>query len=130
MPKGTTKQIRKEGWRKKREKSERYYMGKEDVDVVAATLAPPSPYSTLPSVPSFAPSHMEEEVGVTSLPKCQVGDTASSRDFQSSLLKPLRSSTQRVVSWRVKSTQEGAFRAPNSVIYSNKYIYYMSISDG
>ena len=30
----------------KREKSERYYMGKEDVDVVAATLAPPSPYST------------------------------------------------------------------------------------
>ena len=117
MPKGTTKQIRKEGWRKKREKSERYYMGKEDVDVVAATLAPPSPYSTLPSVPSFVPSHMEEEVGVTSLPKCQVGDTASSRDFQSSLLKPLRSSTLRVVSWRVKTTQEGAFRAPNSVIY-------------
>ena len=76
MPKGTTKQIRKEGWRKKREKSERYYMGKEDVDVVAATLAPPSPYSTLPSAPSFVPSHMEEEVGVTSLPKYQVGDTA------------------------------------------------------
>ena len=47
----------------KREKSERYYMGKEDVKVVAATLAPPSPYSTLPSVPSFVPSHMEEEVG-------------------------------------------------------------------
>ena len=40
----------------KREKSERYYMGKEDVKVVAATLAPPSPYSTLPSVPSFDPS--------------------------------------------------------------------------
>ena len=60
----------------KREKSERYYMGKEDVKVVAATLAPPSPYSTLPSVPSFVPSHMEEEVGVTSLPEYQVGDTA------------------------------------------------------
>ena len=40
----------------KREKSERYYMGKEDVKVVAATLAPPSPCSTLPSVPSFDPS--------------------------------------------------------------------------
>ena len=40
----------------RREKSERYYMGKEDVKVVAATLAPPSPYSTLPSVPSFDPS--------------------------------------------------------------------------
>ena len=37
----------------KRERLERYYMGKEDVKVVAATLAPPSPYSTLPSVPSF-----------------------------------------------------------------------------
>ena len=37
---------------------------------------PPSPYSTLPSVPSFVPSHMEEEVGVTSLPEYQVGDTA------------------------------------------------------
>ena len=61
---------------KNREKSERYYMGKEDVKVVAATLAPPSPYSTLPSVPSFVPSHMEEEVGVTSLPEYQVGDTA------------------------------------------------------
>ena len=48
----------------------------EDVDVVAATLAPPSPYSTVPSVPSFVPSHMEEEVGVTSLPEYQVGDTA------------------------------------------------------
>ena len=31
----------------KRERLERYYMGKEDVKVVAATLAPPSPYSTL-----------------------------------------------------------------------------------
>ena len=61
---------------KNREKMERYYMGKEDVKVVAATLAPPSPYSTLPSVPSFVPSHMEEEVGVTSLPEYQVGDTA------------------------------------------------------
>ena len=60
----------------KREKIEKYYMGKEDVKVVAATLAPPSPYSTLPSVPSFVPSHMEEEVGVTSLPEYQVGDTA------------------------------------------------------
>ena len=40
----------------KREKMERYYMGKEDVDVVAATLAPPSQYSTLPSAPSFDPA--------------------------------------------------------------------------
>ena len=31
-------------------------MGKEDVSVVEH---PPSPYSTLPSVPSFVPSHME-----------------------------------------------------------------------
>ena len=51
-------------------------MGKEDVKKVAATLAPPSPYSNLPSVPSFVPSHMEEEVGVTLLLECQVGDTA------------------------------------------------------
>ena len=58
---------------KKREKMQRYYMGKEDVSVVEH---PPSPYSTLPSVPSFVPSHMEEEVGVTSLPEYQVGDTA------------------------------------------------------
>ena len=55
-------------------------MGKEDVKVGAATLAPPSPYSTLPSVPSFVPSHMEEEVGVTSLPEYQVGDTALLED--------------------------------------------------
>ena len=61
---------------KNREKMERYHMGKEDGKVDAATLAPPSPYSTLPSVPSFVPSHMEEEVGVTSLPEYQVGDTA------------------------------------------------------
>ena len=40
----------------KREKMERYYMGKEDVDVVAATLAPPSQYSALPSAPSFDPA--------------------------------------------------------------------------
>ena len=44
---------------KKREKMERYYMGKEDVKVVAATLTPPSSDSTFPSFPSFAPSHME-----------------------------------------------------------------------
>ena len=61
------------GMEKKREKMQRYYMGKEDVSVVEH---PPSPYSTLPSVPSFVPSHMEEEVGVTSLPEYQVGDTA------------------------------------------------------
>ena len=36
----------------KREKMERYYMGKEDVDVVAATLAPPSPHVALPSAPT------------------------------------------------------------------------------
>ena len=40
----------------RKKKSERRYMGKEDVKVVAATLAPPSPCSTLPSVPSFDPS--------------------------------------------------------------------------
>ena len=42
----------------KREKLERYYMGKEDVDVVAATLAPPSPCSALPSAPSSSPSRI------------------------------------------------------------------------
>ena len=45
---------------KKREKMERYYMGKDDVKVVAATLAPPSPYSTSPSAPSFSPSHVDD----------------------------------------------------------------------
>ena len=58
---------------KKREKMQRYHMGKEDVSVVEHPL---SPYSTLPSVPSFVPSHMKEEVGVTLLPEYQVGDTA------------------------------------------------------
>ena len=38
---------------KKREKMERRYMGKEDVKVVAATLAPPSPDSASPSFLSF-----------------------------------------------------------------------------
>ena len=37
----------------KREKMERRYMGKEDVKVVAATLAPPSPDSASPSLLSF-----------------------------------------------------------------------------
>ena len=37
----------------KREKMERCYMGKEDVKVVAATLAPPSPDSASPSFLSF-----------------------------------------------------------------------------
>ena len=38
----------------KREKMERYYMGKEDVDVVAATLAPPSaPTSPAKAVSMF-----------------------------------------------------------------------------
>ena len=36
---------------KKREKMEKHYMGKEDVKVLAATIAPPSPYSALPSAP-------------------------------------------------------------------------------
>ena len=36
----------------KREKMERYYMGKEDVKVLAATLAPPSPHVALPSAPT------------------------------------------------------------------------------
>ena len=38
------------------------------------------------------------------------------RDFQNSLLKPLRSSMLRVMRWRMRTTQEGAFRAHNSVI--------------
>ena len=41
---------------KNREKMERYHMGKEDVKVLTATLAPPSQYSTLPSAPSFDPA--------------------------------------------------------------------------
>ena len=36
----------------KREKIEKYYMGKEDVKVLAATLAPPSPHVALPSAPT------------------------------------------------------------------------------
>ena len=36
----------------KREKLERYYMGKEDVKVLAATLAPISPHVALPSAPT------------------------------------------------------------------------------
>ena len=43
---------------KKKEKTERYYMGKEDIKVVAATLAPPSSSSISPSFPSLAPTHM------------------------------------------------------------------------
>ena len=42
----------------KREKLERYYMGKEDVDVVAATLAPPSPHVAFP----FAPASPSERL--------------------------------------------------------------------
>ena len=48
------------GMEKKREKIERRYMGKEDVRVVAATLAPPSSNSASLSFPSFAPTRMKD----------------------------------------------------------------------
>ena len=57
---------------KKREKMERYHMGKEDVRVAAATLAPSSSSDASPSFPSFAPSHEVEDVG--DVPRHTVGD--------------------------------------------------------
>ena len=55
----------------KREKMERYHMGKEDVRVAAATLAPSSSSDASPSFPSFAPSH---EVEDEEQPRYAVGD--------------------------------------------------------
>ena len=57
---------------KNREKMERYHMGKEDVRVAAATLAPSSSSDASPSFPSFAPSHEVEDVG--DVPRHTVGD--------------------------------------------------------
>ena len=56
---------------KKREKMERYHMGKEDVRVAATTLAPSSSSDASPSFPSFAPSH---EVEDEEQPRYAVGD--------------------------------------------------------
>merc|ERR1719230_19370 len=56
----------------KREKMERYHMGKEDVRVAATTLAPSSSSDASPSFPSFAPSHEVEDVG--DVPRHTVGD--------------------------------------------------------
>ena len=55
----------------KREKMERYHMGKEDVRVAAATLAPSSSSDASPSFPSFASSH---EVEDEEQPRYAVGD--------------------------------------------------------
>ena len=55
----------------KREKMERYHMGKEDVGVAATTLAPSSSSDASPSFPSFAPSH---EVEDEEQPRYAVGD--------------------------------------------------------
>ena len=60
---------------KKREKRERYCMGREDVRVAAATLAPPSSLSASPSTSSFAPSHMEAQRISYLVPRYHVGDT-------------------------------------------------------
>ena len=60
------------GMEKKREKMERYHMGKEDVRVAATTLAPSSSSDASPSFPSFAPSHEVEDVG--DVPRHTVGD--------------------------------------------------------
>ena len=56
----------------KREKMERYHMGKEDVRVAATTLAPSSSSDASPSFPSFAPSHEVEDVG--DVPRHTAGD--------------------------------------------------------
>ena len=55
----------------KREKMERYHMGKEDVRVAATTLAPSSSSDASPYFPSFAPSH---EVEDEEQPRYAVGD--------------------------------------------------------
>ena len=60
------------GMEKKREKMERHHMGREDVRVAAATLAPSSSYDAFPSSPSFAPSH---DVDVEEQPRYAAGDT-------------------------------------------------------
>ena len=62
----------------KREKSERYYMGKEDVKVLAATLAPPSPHVALPSAPT-SPSErlcstIEDASALIVEQRCSIGE--------------------------------------------------------
>ena len=66
---GITEERRTKRWR---EKMERYHMGREDVRVAAATLAPSSSYDAFPSSPSFAPSH---DVDVEEQPRYAAGDT-------------------------------------------------------
>ena len=63
--------MKEEAKRIKREKMERYHMGKEDVRVAATTLAPSSSSDASPSFPSFAPSH---EVEDEEQPRYAVGD--------------------------------------------------------
>ena len=60
---------------KNREKLERYYMGKEDVNVVAAALAPPSSDSASPSSLYFPSSHMEDAREENVEPRYIEGDT-------------------------------------------------------
>ena len=63
------------GMEKKREKMERYHMGKEDVRVAAATLAPSSSSDASPSFPSFAPSRdVDDALVVEEQPRHAVGD--------------------------------------------------------
>ena len=62
----------------KREKSERYYMGKEDVKVLTATLAPPSPRVALPSAP-ISPSErlcstIEDASALIVEQRCSIGE--------------------------------------------------------
>ena len=62
----------------KREKMEKYYMGKEDVKVLAATLAPPSPHVALPSAPT-SPSErlcstIEDASALIVEQRCSIGE--------------------------------------------------------
>ena len=64
--------------KKKREKMEKYYMGKEDVKVLTATLAPPSPRVALPSAP-ISPSErlcstIEDASALIVEQRCSVGE--------------------------------------------------------
>ena len=63
---------------KKREKMEKYYMGKEDVKVLTATLAPPSPRVALPSAP-ISPSErlcstIEDASALIVEQRCSIGE--------------------------------------------------------
>ena len=63
---------------KKREKMEKCYMGKEDVKVLTATLAPPSPRVALPSAPT-SPSErlcstIEDASALIVEQRCSIGE--------------------------------------------------------